>query len=481
MPIRHRHLPCLRFFLACLVCWAGAALLRPALAQQPSDEALRALPPARQVVEDMVRSGAGDRDGAARATAALDVFTSVVTGLAGPRGKAQQFTPAERARLDEYARARDALWKREFESQPACDHDNCARYLYSRCAQGYVFSAPFYRELMDRYLPPDWQARHVPRLQGQLWKTALGLPAGTRAPAEMGARLPCAGAAQAALAAVRNPPSSFEALAQQVFGPRASLSNPRFRAFLDQAAPALGIGLALLALWLLGYARQFARRVTLDAADPLQMKTSPPQDLHVATGLVLGASKGIETTTTTYTQDHRVTGTSSRSVVHDQFFIQSADGRETAVRLLGVDVAVRDGHLMSAVWSASKGKDTGPYLLLRNHTLQRSIHFDENQRLLLGVRRRYLWLTFFTLAGLIAFLALSVDWWLGGSGAQVIVFTLGPLGLLAFLAMGVAQGLATRARLRGLRRQLDERLVPELDRRAAGMHVVGAGGFSRAS
>lgn len=169
------------------------------MSAQQGDEALKALPAAQRVVEDM--RGVNDRDSAARATAALQALEGVVTSLAGPRAAARQFTPAEQARIDEYGQAHRAIWAREYDRLADCEGDQCPRYLYARCAQGYFFSAPFYREILDRYLPPDWQARHLPRLQGKLWKDVAALPAGTRVPAEVGARLPCAGAGQGKLAA----------------------------------------------------------------------------------------------------------------------------------------------------------------------------------------------------------------------------------------------------------------------------------------
>lgn len=469
-------LPFLRRCLPVVILLAASTMLTPARAQ--STDPLQALPSAQQVVDDM--RGAGARDSAARATAALQVLEGVVVSLAGPRAASKQFTAAEQAKIDEYGRAHGAIWAREYDRLAAnCESDNCAHYLYAQCAQGYAFSAPFYRELMDRYLPPDWQARHLARMRGKLWQTAASLPEGTRVPAAVGTTRPCAGAAQAALAAVTDE-SSLERTAQQLFGPRANMSNPRFRAFLDQAKPALAIGLALLVLFVLGYVRQFGRRVRFDATDPLKIVTPSNQELHTFTGMVLGARKGIETTTTTYTQDNRVTGSSSRSVVHDQFFIRTPDGQETDVKLAGVDVAVRDGHLMSAAWFNRKGKKGGKYLFLRNHTLQQSRFFETNERHLLGVRRRYLWLTLLTMLGLTAFLALSVDWWLKGNGAALIATTLGPASLAIFVVMGIVQWLSTKLGLRDLRRQLDERVIPELDRRAATMAVPEPTMFSRA-
>ncbi len=453
----------LPFFRAPLLALALTLnLLSPAQAQ--GDDVLAVLPSAQQVVADM--KGNGSRDSAARATAALQVMEGLVTGLAGSRAAAKQFTAAERRRIEDYGNAQREIWGREYDRQPACEGEGCARYLYAKCAQAYYFSAPFYRELIDRYLPPAWAASHVPKLPGQLWKTALALPPGTRAPATLGSSLPCTGAAQALLQAAREG-ALMDQLGQAVLGPRATRDNPRYRAFLAQAVPALVVGLGLLALWLLAYLRQFGKRLALDPADPTRLRAPGSHELHLATGTVAGTSKGIQTITTTYTENNRVTGQSSQTVVHDQFFVREPDGTEHAVQLKGHDLAVHDGQVMSLVWAGRAGQKGGRYLLLRNHSLRSNTHFERNQDELLGVRQRYTWLTLLTLLGLTVFLALSVDWWIKGEGATLIAVTLGPLSVIVPLVMGIVLGLSRRARLRAFRRDLDERLVPELDRRTA--------------
>lgn len=432
-----------------------------------SGDVLAVLPPARQVVEDM--KGSSPRDSAARATAALQVMETLVTGLAGSRAASKQFTDAERQKLDDYGQAYQAIWSREYERLPECEGEGCARYLYAQCSQAYYFSAPFYRELIDRYLPPAWAATHVPRLPGRLWKTALALPAGTQAPKTMGTSLPCAGAASVseALAHAARQGSLPDGVLQAFLGPRARSDDPRFRALLAQAMPVLAAGLGLLALWLLGYVWQWRKSVALDPADPTRLRAPAPYGLQVATGVAVGTSKGIQTITTTHMEDNRVTGQSSRTVVHDQFFIRSPDGSEQAVKLQGHDLAVRDGHVLSMV-SADSPKG-GYYLALRNHTLRKTVHFENSQRNLLGVRQRYTWLTLLTLAALTGFLALAVDWWIKGEGATRIALTLGPLSVVVPLVMGVVLSVAARGRLRALRRDIDQRLVPELDRRAEGL------------
>lgn len=436
-----------------------------ALAQGSDPRAV--LPPAQQVVDDM--KGSSPRDSAARATAALQVMESLVTGLAGSRAASKQFTAAERQKLDEYSQAYQAIWGREYDRLPECEGEGCARYLYARCAQNYFFSAPFYRELIDRYLPPAWAATHVPRLPGQLWKTALALPPGTQAPKAMGTSLPCAGAASASQALVQaaRQGSLLDGVYQSFLGPRATRDDPRFRAFLNQSLPVLAAGLGLLALWLLGYVWQLRKNVSLDPADPTRLRSPSSYELQTATGVAVGTSKGIQTITTTHTQDNRVTGQSSQTVVHDQFFIHSPDGSEKAVKLQGHDLAIRDGHILSMAWA--EGKKDGYYLALRNHTLRKTVHFENGQRNLLGVRQRYTWLILLTLAALTGFLALAVDWWIRGEGATRIALTLGPLSVVVPLVMGIVLSVTARMRLRRLRRDIDERLVPEFDRRAAGL------------
>ncbi len=436
----------------------------PARAQSAA-EAVQALPTAERVVADM--GGTATRATAARSTAALQVLEGMVRGLAGPRAANGRLTPAEQARLDDYTQAAAAIWAREYERKMGCEGEHCERYLYAQCAQSHVFSAPFYRELLDRYVPPAWQAAHVPRLQGQLWKTALALPAGTRMPAEVAQRLPCAGVAELVAGAITAPGAARESLMTTLLGRQARADNPRYQAFVSQLTTVSGVTLAVLALWLFGYLRQFGKRVTLDSADPLRLVAPASRELHSVTGEVLGTSKGIQTTTTTYTQDNRVTGQSSSTVVHDQFFIRTPEGREEAVKLSGVDVAVRNGQQMSAVWHARRGKREGRYLLLRNHTLREVRHFDDSAGELLGMRGRYGWLLLLTLLAYGIFLALSVDWWLGGSAPTLIATLLIPVFVVLSLVMIAALALTRRQRLRRLRRELEKQLVPALDRRAA--------------
>jgi Short C-terminal domain len=54
--------------------------------------------------------------------------------------------------------------------------------------------------------------------------------------------------------------------------------------------------------------------------------------------------------------------------IHDQFFIHRSDGYVAPIQLKGWDVAVADGHLVSAVGAGKVGADSGPIVAVRNHS-----------------------------------------------------------------------------------------------------------------
>jgi hypothetical protein len=98
---------------------------------------------------------------------------------------------------------------------------------------------------------------------------------------------------------------------------------------------------------------------------------------HWVTGKVTGASKHLETRISGgggggYT--HNGTGFSStapitsQTVTHDQIFIADGSGKEHTLKLQNWDIAAREGHEMSAIWLIKKGKKSGPYVAIQNHT-----------------------------------------------------------------------------------------------------------------
>ena len=59
---------------------------------------------------------------------------------------------------------------------------------------------------------------------------------------------------------------------------------------------------------------------------------------------------------------------SSKTTIHDQFFIRLADGHQQTVQLQDWDFPVADDQVVSALWAIREGATTGAYLVMRNHT-----------------------------------------------------------------------------------------------------------------
>ncbi len=111
---------------------------------------------------------------------------------------------------------------------------------------------------------------------------------------------------------------------------------------------------------------------------------------HV-TGRVTGASKHLEMqvsggggggysyqgTGSTYSAP-----VTSRTVTHDQIFVADESGKEHALKLQNWDLATREGHDLTAVWLVKRGKSSGPYVAIRNHTTDETLHdMDELAKL----------------------------------------------------------------------------------------------------
>jgi hypothetical protein len=110
-------------------------------------------------------------------------------------------------------------------------------------------------------------------------------------------------------------------------------------------------------------------RLELDKTDPFHLFVGRRvYDLTHVTGLVTGTSK--LATTAVYSSgggsnangDVAPARVYSSTTIHDQFFIEKGDGHKQAVQLAAWNVAVADGHNVSAVWMGDSN------LLLENHT-----------------------------------------------------------------------------------------------------------------
>jgi type IV secretion system protein VirD4 len=173
----------IRFFrpfsvLLAVVGLASATLL----AQTPSY--LAEMPSADRVVQDM--KVASQRESAVRSSVALRLLAGIVQMLSGVRDRSQA-VPAVAAKFDEYQLRGATLFQvEEAKAGPRCapDDNDCEYYRLNRCESSYSLSPAFYREILDRYFSPQWQAQYARRfanVSGDLWRQALTLPPGTKA------------------------------------------------------------------------------------------------------------------------------------------------------------------------------------------------------------------------------------------------------------------------------------------------------------
>ncbi len=125
-------------------------------------------------------------------------------------------------------------------------------------------------------------------------------------------------------------------------------------------------------------------RLQLDATDPFRVHAGDDGvELYHVTGRVEGAGKladvhggggvirGSHVSTDAFGNVYGGGGGGVikpvETTVHDQFFVHRSDGYVHPVKLKGWDVAVADGHLVSAVW-ASRAAGDSPFVAVRNHS-----------------------------------------------------------------------------------------------------------------
>jgi hypothetical protein len=152
-----------------------------------------------------------------------------------------------------------------------------------------------------------------------------------------------------------------------------------------------------------------------------------PFELHAVQGTVAGSSKELET---------RVHGggggltnavrLSSTTVTHDQIYVVDSAGKEHALRLQNWYVACREGHELTAVWLIRRGKNSGPYVAIRNATIDETKYDDKA----LAKVHRPLWplaalaapilLKFSALSLLLVVAALVFRWYAGNRGRDAL-------------------------------------------------------------
>jgi len=152
----------------------------PAFSQPPSY--LNDLPTADRVVKDLRSSGSSARETAIRTSFTLARLGNFVQVMAGANGTGQPAGP-EAAKILEYGLAAAAIDAEQASHVDAnCEGDGCDKYKLARCEREFVFAPAAYREVLDRYVPSQLQARAAPRFvrAGTVWRDAFALPAGTK-------------------------------------------------------------------------------------------------------------------------------------------------------------------------------------------------------------------------------------------------------------------------------------------------------------
>lgn len=111
---------------------------------------------------------------------------------------------------------------------------------------------------------------------------------------------------------------------------------------------------------------------------------SKEYDLQSTTGKVLSSGKNMETKVsggggggyTTrgsgYTAPVSIT---SKTTVHDQFFLEDTNGKEHAFQLSDFNLACRDGNILTVIAAINVKKDSGPYISVINHSTDK-VYFD---------------------------------------------------------------------------------------------------------
>lgn len=441
-------------------------------------EWLAGMPDAQQIQSAV--KGRSERDTAAQTSAALQMMEGIVQSLSPKPFDPARLAPDVKERLAAYRALQQQVDAREtarFASKH-CEGEHCEKYLYPKCQAKYQFSAEFYRVVLDRHFSPEWQRQWVPKVHGTLWQRALRLPPGTALAADFGAGVPCSGLVSGADYsepglmdyAELGADMGLEAFASLLVGDNRTRRKPRD--MLDGMGPGLLLAAGAAVVLVLFALRQNLRRVRLDPADPRKLDASVPHDFELFSGDVQSYSRGIETiTTVSGGQNNTPVTSSTRSVLHERFFLVGPVGGELEVKLTDRDSGVRDGHRMSVAWISKPGSKSQYWLFMRNHSTGRTLWFDDSAKRPYGMRTSPVWLLlalFIGVGGWIAARAqriLLTDGW-DVFGHLLVAFGL-PVLAVAILLYALMRGARSRC-LRLFRRDIEERLIPQLDR-GAGM------------
>lgn len=68
----------------------------------------------------------------------------------------------------------------------------------------------------------------------------------------------------------------------------------------------------------------------------------------------------------------------SKTVIHDQLFLTSKEGKEKSFQLQDFNLACRRGNEVTVYWGIKQGKENGHYLAVKNHTTDQAF-FDDGK------------------------------------------------------------------------------------------------------
>ena len=270
----------------------------------------------------------------------------------------------------------------------------------------------------------------------------------------------------------------FEAIQQQLADAqkqRVEIRNKALGWNLKRGA----IILVLLALMVAGCMREM-RSFGLDASDPFMIRAGwSSYIVHSITGTVLAPTKSRVVTTNVSGGGSYVSGgatytnpisTSTSTSIHDQFFLRTSDGVEKEIQLTNFNLALREGHQLTAAWVIKKGKKSGHYFLFRNHSTR---GVDSNTSRLETMLRPsiLIWLPVLSsvVAGICYVIFHDV---IGRIGTDVFLF--GAMLLGAFPGVLLIR-IVCGWRVRRFQREATDRLIPIFDQRAAGQSASSTG------
>jgi len=428
----------MKFSMAVLLTVLGTV---PLAAQRMPPGYLNEMPDPARVLATFGGSDSFDRT--ARQLGALHQLKNMVEDLSDGRIYTNQLTADEKRIIGRYLAASSRVEIPHFS-------DDVESRRWWDLKTHYEVDKAFRNELLDRFFSPAWKSNYLAIVAPNEKKVA--------------ARQQAAAAQQQAAAQQKSETARWEAAAAEV------RETERNRLIVSLIIPLL-----LLALVLARETRPFG----MDDSDPFTIRSGwKSYKVYSSTGTVLSPTKSRVVSTHVSGGGSQPVSTSTSTSIHDQFFIREANGFERALQLTNVDIALREGHQVSAVWGIRRGKESGSYFLFRNHST-RNVDFVDS--VLGGMMRPHVWPVLPLIFTSLVVGFLHVDTWLSflflHPGA-----TQTPQGLRGFygellltaaatlvaVSMGffIACAIVRNLRVRRLKRQMADKLLPILDQRA---------------